>query len=223
MRPLQSAACRKQGRSLFTAALEQTSNEPTSCDVSRLSSFVRRPACGFPVPGVRSAITSPVALPACVSTRAPRCRSPAAARLSRAHLPATLIDCPAAFRGHGDSPARRPRAAQPLRFPGRAAPVPSLSPILQRFRRAAARYVDQSSAGGDGVPASVGNGVEGRPAIQPITPVKGTYSGELESIETQELRLSTQECDFLGINIPTPINPDRWISVRRHRSLFLSC
>ena len=66
----------KQERSLFTAALEQTSNVPTARDVGRLSGRIRRRACGLLYPGGRSAIASPVAFPACVSTRVPRRRRP---------------------------------------------------------------------------------------------------------------------------------------------------
>jgi len=37
-----------------------------------------------------------------------------------------------------------------------------------------------------------------------ITPVKGMYSCKSRvSVETRELWLSTQECDFPGINIPS--------------------
>ena len=67
---------RKQERSLFTAVLEQTSDVPTTRDVSRLSGHVRRRACGFPVPGIWSVIASPVAFPACFLTRAPRRQRP---------------------------------------------------------------------------------------------------------------------------------------------------
>jgi len=41
----------KQERSLFTAALEQTSNVPTARDVGRLSGRIRRRACGLLYPG----------------------------------------------------------------------------------------------------------------------------------------------------------------------------
>ena len=52
-------------------------------------------------------------------------------------------------------------------------------------------YVDRSFTGGNGGPAPAGYDVRGRPAIAPlfvprptpITPVKGTYSGEIESLD----------------------------------------
>ena len=43
--------CRKQERSLFTAALEQTSNVPTTRNVGRLSGRIRRGPVAFLYPG----------------------------------------------------------------------------------------------------------------------------------------------------------------------------
>jgi len=56
---------RKQEKSLFTVALEQTSNVSTARDVGRSSGRVRRRACGFPIPipGVLSAIAFPHRVP----------------------------------------------------------------------------------------------------------------------------------------------------------------
>ena len=67
---------RKQEISLFTAALEQTSNVPTARNVGRSSGGVRRRACGllYPASGRRSRPS--VALHVCVLTGAPRRRRP---------------------------------------------------------------------------------------------------------------------------------------------------
>jgi len=48
----------------------------------------------------------------------------------------------------------------------------------------------------------ISNDIIGNPT--PITQVKvGTLAKSRVSIETRELRLSSRECDFPGINIPT--------------------
>jgi len=88
---------RKQERSLFTAALEQTSNVPTA--------IVRpRPTAGLwsPIPSIRLASASlhRVALHVCILTGVPRCRRPG--RCPPFHVPIpplTSTDCPAVFDG----------------------------------------------------------------------------------------------------------------------------
>ena len=87
---------RKQERSLFTVALEQTSNV--------LTAIVRRWACGLPYPAFGRQSRLSVALHVCFLTGAPR---------FHARIPPTSTDCPAVSDGRGgggDSPARRPRA-----------------------------------------------------------------------------------------------------------------
>ena len=86
---------RKQERSLFTAALEQTSNVPTS--------IIRpRPTAGLwsPIPGIRSAMAS---LRRAARLRFDRCATAPETRLlpavSGAHPPATSTDCPAVSDG----------------------------------------------------------------------------------------------------------------------------
>jgi len=104
----------------------------------------------------------PVAIHICVLTGAPWRRRPG-------HCPpATSTDCPAASdggEGHGDSLARCPGTDQPLCSPGRA-PSEALSGHFATFGARHHRLC-RSSAGGDGVPASAGNSVRDRPAIDP--------------------------------------------------------
>ena len=111
---------RKQERSLFTAALEQTSNVPTA--------IIRpRPTAGLwsPIPSNRSAIAS---LRRAARLLFDRCTTAPETRpllaVSRAHPPATLTDCPAVSAGGGgggDSPASRPgadgRCTSPVALP----------------------------------------------------------------------------------------------------------
>jgi len=96
---------RKQERSLFTAALEQTSNVPTA--------IVRRRACGllYPASGRQLRLRRAARLLFDRCATAPETWPLPA--VSRAHPPATSTDCPEVSDGRGgggDSPARRPRA-----------------------------------------------------------------------------------------------------------------
>jgi len=114
----------------------------------------------------------------------------------RAHTPATSTDCPAASD----------RGQWPLHFPSR--------PVLWLFcdvSRVPPPTVLIDQRGPLYWPGTVsGTGWQSPPPLRtpagnptPKTPVKGTYSGKIESrLKTQELRLSIWECDFLGINIP---------------------
>ena len=97
-------------------------------------------------------------------------------------------------RGHGDAPARRPGADRPFRIPGHA---PSVGPSPGRFATFWVRHCPLCRSI-DGVLASAGNSVGSQPAIPlcahivdptPITPVKGTYSGEIESLKSQHVKL----------------------------------
>ena len=111
---------RKQERSLFTAALEQTSNVPTA--------IIRpRPTAGLwsPIPSIRR------------PGHCPPFHAPIP--------PATSTDCPGCQTGGGggDSPARRPgadgRCTSPVALPRTLPP--------DGFQRATAGYVDRPQTG----------------------------------------------------------------------------
>ena len=88
---------RKQERSLFTAALEQTSNVPTARNVGRSCSRIRRWACGLPYPASGLRLRPSVALHVCFLTGAPwRWRPGHCPPFHAPILPATSTDCPAA-------------------------------------------------------------------------------------------------------------------------------
>ena len=131
---------RKQERSLFTAASEQTSNVPTTRNVGRSSGHVRRWACGLPYPASGQRSLPSVALHVCFLTGAPGQQRPS--RCPPFHppiLPATSTNCPAASEGGGgDSPARRPgadgRCASPVILPHTSPPLP-LMPAMLIIRR----------------------------------------------------------------------------------------
>jgi len=96
----------------------------------------------FPYPAPDRQSRCPITFPACVSTRAPRRRRPGRRPLFHMPIPpATSTDCTAASNG----------GLWPLRFPGRAPPY--RHPAVFRH----ATMLCRSSAGGDGVPSSVGN------------------------------------------------------------------
>jgi len=103
--------------------------------------------------------------------------------------------------GGSDSPASRPGAD------GRCTPpVPSPG----RFGRATAGYVDrpQVAMGSRYLPGTAPGPAGDRPSPPGdptlITQVKiRTRAKSKVSIETWELQLSSRECDFPGINIPT--------------------
>jgi len=143
---------RKQERSLFTAALEQTSNVPTA--------IIRpRPTAGLwsPIPSNRSAIAS---LRRAARLLFDRCTTAPETRplpaVSRAHPPpATSTDCPAVSDG-GEAVIPRPVVRGPM-----AAALPrSRSHVSSpgRFGRTTAGNVDRPQAPADGVPSSAGNG-----------------------------------------------------------------
>jgi len=127
---------RKQKRSLFTAALEQTSNVTTVRNVGRSSGRVRRWAYGLPYPVSGQQLRPSVTLHVCFLTGAPRHRRPG--RCPPFHVPippTTSTDCPAASDGGrwwfpGPSSVVLPRSRSPVPSPG-------------RFGRATASYVDR--------------------------------------------------------------------------------
>jgi len=89
----------------------------------------------------------------------------------RTHPPVTSTDCPAKSNGGGGhSPARRPGSDRRLR-PRSCSPVAPFGG-LRPFGCATARCVNQSSTGGDWVPASTGDGIGGRlvVALPPLCP-----------------------------------------------------
>ena len=99
--------------------------------------------------------------------------------ISRAHPPASLTDCPAPSNGGGAiSLARLPGADQLLHFLSHAS---LCSPSPGRFATFRACYCPLCRSI-DGVPA--GDAPLCVPAGDPapITPVKGTYSGKVESL-----------------------------------------
>jgi len=79
-------------------------------------------------------------------------------------------------RGGGHSPARRPGSDRRLR-PRSCSPVAPFGG-LRPFGRATARCVNQSSTGGDWVPASTGDGIGGRlvVALPPLCPHRRSNS-----------------------------------------------
>jgi len=85
---------RKQERSLFTAALEQTSNVPTDSNVGRSSGRVRWRAYCLPYPASGRRSRPSVALHVCFLTGAPRRRRPGRCPPFHAPIPpATSTDC----------------------------------------------------------------------------------------------------------------------------------
>jgi len=165
---------RKQEKSLFTAALEQTSNVSTARDVSRSSGRVRRRACRFPIPipGVLSAIAFPHRVPshgAADPVSARRFTRPSSRNVDRLFS--------------GDSAAHRlgadGRCASPSRF--------------AMFGCATAGYVDrpQAEMGSRHRPGTAPEAGQRSPPFMPpagyptpIMLVKGTfYSGEIRSLD----------------------------------------
>ena len=137
---------RKQERSLFTAALEQTSNVPTAIIRPRQTAGL-----WSRIPSIRSAIAS---LGRAARLLFDRCAT--APAVSRAHPPATSTDCPAVSDGGGEAVIPRPGPSSagrwPLHFPGRAPPVPS--PLTVLSAQLPAMLIVRRR---DGVPSSAGN------------------------------------------------------------------
>jgi len=109
----------------------------------------------------------------------------------RAHTPATSTDCPVASDGPmAIALPQSPRPLAVLRVPPPTVLINQRGPL----------YWPGTVSGTDWQSPPLRTPA-GNPT--PKTPVKGTYSGKIESrLKTQELRLSIWECDFLGINIP---------------------
>ena len=177
---------RKQERSLFTDVLEQTSNVPTTRNLSRSSGRVRRRACGLPYPVSGRQSRPSVALHVCFLASAPRRRRPGRCPPFHAPIPpATSTDCPAASDGGGgDSLAHRPGADGRRTFP--VAPP-------GRFGCTTASYVDcpQAAMGSRYRPGTAPGPASDRPSPlrtpagdpTPITQVKVRTPGEIESLD----------------------------------------
>jgi len=122
--------------------------QPPAMSVNRPSASNGGPE-DFPYPAPDRQSHRPITFPACVSTRAPRRRRPG--RRPPLHMltpPARSTDCTAASNGGGgDSPARHLGADGHCAFPV----------ALPRPFWACHHLLCRSSAGGDGVPSSVGN------------------------------------------------------------------
>jgi len=131
--------------------------------------------------------------------------------VSQAHLPTTSTDCPAASNRGGR------RFPGPLSGGRSAIALPrsrsSCSPLPNCFVTFRARHCPLCRSI-DGVPASAGNSIGHRLAIAPppFAPrwrFNSNHVGKRYvlgrnreiSIEIRELRLSTRECNFPGINI----------------------
>ena len=123
---------------------------------------------------VSDRVPPPVAIHICILTGAPRRRRPGCYPPFRVHPSArdvNRLSSSIQWRGHGDSPARRPGTDRPLRFLSRTPSVALPSGCFAKFW-ACHRRLCRSSAGGDGVLASAGNSVEDRPAIaSPFAPL----------------------------------------------------
>jgi len=145
-------------------------------------------------------------------------RDPAAARrFTPITRPSRLRRRPIVQRrlkgGGGDSPARCSGGRWPLRFPGRDPPVPPpavlgvpLPAMLIVRRRQWGHIIDRERLRVRSVTPPAGDPT-------PITQVKlRTLAKSRVSIETWELRLSSLECDFPGINIPSLNDPQSILS-----------
>ena len=115
---------RKQERSLFTAALEQTSNVPTA--------IARRRACGLPYPASGRRSRPSVALHVCFLTGAPRRRRPG--RCSPFHA---LIPRASSGVRRGEAVIPRPvvRGPMAVALSRSRSPVPSPRPFWARHCR----------------------------------------------------------------------------------------
>jgi len=149
MRPLQSASVRKK---------------KDHWDVGRSSGRVQWRAWGLPCPGAGQRSRPSVAIPACVSTRVPRCQRPSCCLLFCSPIyPWRRPIVQRSNRGHGDSPAHRSGADRPLHLFSCAPPVATSPGCLAMFRACHCPLCRSI----DGVPASARNIVGDRPAIAP--------------------------------------------------------
>jgi len=114
--------------------------------------------------------------------------------VSRAYPPTMSTNCPAA--SDGDGQRFRPVVWGPISHCASPVVPPLCSSLPGRFVTfwACHRLLCQSI---DGVPASAGNSNSDHVGKKVRTLAKSRVS-----IKTRELRLSTRECNFLGINIP---------------------
>jgi len=151
----------------------------------RLATSDHRPV-DFPYPEAGRRSCPPVAFPACVSTHAPQRRRPA---VSCAYLPTMSIDCPAASdRGGRRLPGPSSGGRLATAHPRSRSPC-STPPRFVTFGCATACYVDRSMASRRRPGTALGTGRRSPPSLRapagdptPIMSVKGTYSGEIESL-----------------------------------------
>ena len=207
----------QQERSQFTAALEQTSNVPTTRNVGQSSGRVQRRACSLlhPVSGRRSRPS--VVLHVWFWQVRHGAGDPATARRftcpSRPQCWPTVLRRPKG--GGGDSPAHRlgPMAVALPRSHSPRTPPAVLGAHLRAMliaRRRRSRHQPGTAPGPASDRPSPLRAPAGDPT--PITQVKVcTRAKSRVSIETPELRLLSQECGFPGINIPK-LDPRREIS-----------
>jgi len=198
---------RKQERSLFTAALEQTSNVPPARNVGRSSGRVRWWAYGLPYPasGRRSHPCRAACLLLDRCATAPETRPLPAVSLAHPARDVNRLSLSSDVRqGEAVIPGPSSGGRWPLRFPGRAppyhppavlgAPLPAMlivrrrwGPVIGRERRRVRPVIARPP----------------RRRSTDSTQVKvRTRAKSRVSIETRELRLSSRECDFPGINMP---------------------
>jgi len=175
--------------------LEILADRSAAYDGGPLVSRIRRPVddCNSPS----------ITFPARVLTHAPRRRRPN--RCPPLNVPirrpaATTTNCLAASDGGGaiSRPVVRVRSA--IALPRSRSPRTLLPDFLQCFGHATAGCVIVCRRQwGPASPTPL------RPADDPtpFTPEVLTQAKSRVSIENRELRLSTRECDFLGINNPT--------------------
>jgi len=209
MWPLQSASI-QETRKITVQSHVRT--DIKCADHPRCWPIVRpRPSLWSPVPGVQSAIASPITFPACISTDAPWRRRPG--RCLPFHAPIHPRHRPIVQRRLMGGVAAIPRPIIWGPIGHCACPVVLLPypppAILRSFGCATAHYGDRSMGSQHRPGTASGTGRQSPPHLAHtgdptlITPVKCTYSKKARvSIETREMRLSTQECDFPRINIP---------------------
>jgi len=152
-----------------------------------------------PVPGVQSAIVSPVALHVCILTGVPRRRRP-----GRCPPFCTLIlpQCRpiVQWRPTDDSPARHPGGRLATTLPRSRSPSsPLLRPFLQRFGRVTAHYVDRSDWWGARVNQQQHRGPVSD-APPPSRPCRRSNSDNASKRYVlwwnRQTSIETRECDF---------------------------
>ena len=144
--------------------------------------------CGpvdFRYPASSRRLHPPITFPASVSTGTPQ-RRPLPAVL-RAH-PATSTDCPAVSDGGMVIPRPTVWGPMAIKLPRSRSSCTNPPAVLWHWARH--HQLCRLSAGGNGIPALAGNGIgAGLPLrapagdLTPIMLVKGTYSGNIQSLD----------------------------------------